>query len=410
MGTDGLVRRWVAFNGVGAVGIGVQLGLLAALVRAAGMHYLPATAIAVETAVLHNFVWHERWTWRDRPSGSRAGLFARLLRFHLLNGLVSLVGNLMLMRVLAGMLGMDPIAANIVAIVACSLVNFAASEMLVFRTTAPLVLAALLPATLSADGRPAASSLDAAELRPATLSAWKAYEQRVDARYHALGPGSTTYFALDGFRIAGWRDTAGGGSIAMHRIDRADPVAGDIEVPDGKVHHWAGAVFVPGLTIDRLLSHLAERAGRESQEYEDVVASKLLSRDGDRHRVFLKLRRTNIITVTYNTEHAIEYRRFGPTRAAARSVATKIAELADAGTPTEREKPVGSDHGFLWRLNAYWRYEAVNGGVLIQCESVSLSRSVPFVLKPFVMGTVERIARESLQKTLTGLRRALTNP
>ena len=69
---------------------------------------------------------------------------------------------------------------------------------------------------------------------------------------------------------------------------------------------------------------------------------------------------------------------------------------------------MGNDHGFLWRLNAYWRYEQVNGGVLIECESVSLSRSVPVLLRPFVTGTVERIARDSLQKTLVSLRTELT--
>jgi hypothetical protein len=89
-------------------------------------------------------------------------------------------------------------------------------------------------------------------------------------------------------------------------------------------------------------------------------------------------------------------------------VATKIAELAEVGTPREREKPPGSDRGFLWRLNAYWRYETVPGGVLIECESVSLSRSVPLLVRPFVTGTVEGVARESLERTLAGLRAALT--
>ena len=121
----------------------------------------------------------------------------------------------------------------------------------------------------------------------------------------------------------------------------------------------------------------------------------------------MKLRRESVITVTYNTEHAVEYRRLAPARASSRSVATKIAELENAGTAQEREKAAGNDHGFLWRLNAYWRYEQVDGGVIIECESVSLSRSVPALLRPFVMGTVERIARESLQKTLVSLRAEL---
>ena len=138
-----------------------------------------------------------------------------------------------------------------------------------------------------------------------------------------------------------------------------------------------------------------------------MLSSKLLARDGDRVRVYMKLRRDSVITVTYNTEHDVQYRKLSETRASSRSVATKIAEVDEAGTPKEREKPAGNDHGFLWRLNAYWRYEQVNGGVLIECESVSLSRSVPVLLRPFVTGTVERIARDSLQKTLVSLRTEL---
>ena len=137
------------------------------------------------------------------------------------------------------------------------------------------------------------------------------------------------------------------------------------------------------------------------------LASRLIERNGDRLRVFMKLRRTNLITVTYNTEHAVEYKRISATRATARSVATKIAELANAGTPEERERSADDDNGFLWRLNAYWRYEAVPGGVIIECESVSLSRAVPLLVRPVANPIVDRVARESLNRTLTGLRTLL---
>lgn len=392
-----LVRRWVAFNGVGALGIGVQLGLLGVLVRLADMHYLLATAIAVELTVLHNFVWHEWWTWRERRSGTPSALAARLLRFHLLNGVVSMSGNLLVMRLLAGRAGLDPVAANIVAILVCSAVNFAASELIVFKAAVTTVL--LLGAATSAS-----AAEPFATLKPATLAAWQAYEKQLDARYG----GSSPFFAMDTFGGNAWRDAARRGEVPMLRIDKADPRGAAPDIEDGKIHHWAGAVFIPNMSVEQVLKHLAVQAGNEAGRYEDVVASRLLSRDGDRVRVFMKLRRASVITVTYNTEHEVEYRRLASNRASARSVATKIAELADAGTPKERERPAGDDHGFLWRLNAYWRYEAVDGGVLIECESASLSRGVPTLLKPFVGSTVERLARESLLKTLTGLRSALT--
>ena len=399
---DGLIHRWIAFNGIGSLGIVVHLGVLAMLVRHFDVPYLWATAVAVECAVLHNFFWHERWTWRDRRSTGARQIAGRLLRFHALNGFVSLAGNLVIARVLTGELHADPLASNIAAIIVCSLVNFAASELLVFRRAGTVMLLLLVASSASAETGP-----DWAELRAPTLQAWTAYERQVDSRHQAASATGSPFFTLDAFGIGDWRTAAMGGSVAMHRLDRPQPGGPLVSVPDGKIHHWVGAVFVPGVTVEKLLKHLSEYAGRESEHYDDVVSSRLISRDGETHKVFLKLRRTKVVTVTYNTEHAAAIRRLGSSRATLRSVSTRIAELADAGTPQEREKPEGRDQGFLWRLNAYWRYEAVKGGVLIECESISLSRDVPTLLKLFVSGMVEGIARDSLDKTLVSLKRAL---
>lgn len=400
---SGLVQRWIAFNGVGALGILVQLGILAILLRQFGAPYLMATAIAVECAVLHNFVWHERWTWRDRPSGSQMQLGVRLWRFHLLNGFVSLAGNLAIARVLTGGFGADPLASNIAAIMACSMLNFAASELVVFRRAASsaVILLMVVPSATAATGP------DDAELKASTLHAWSAYERQLDARLQSASADRTPFFALDAFAVQGWKNAAMANSVSMHRLDRPQPGGAEVAVPDGKIHHWAGAIFVPGTTVENVLQHLSRFAGRESEHYADVIASRLISRDGDTYKVFMKLRRTKVVTVTYNTEHAVEYRRLGKSRATGRSVSTRIAELSDAGTEKEREKPDGRDQGFLWRLNAYWRYEAVNGGVLIECESISLSRDVPAVLKWFIGGMVEGVARESLERTLESLKAAL---
>jgi dolichol-phosphate mannosyltransferase len=125
-------RRWLAFNFVGAGGIAVQLVLLAAL-TASGMHYLPATAIAVEGAVLNNFAWHERWTWIDRTGSGTKRTLARLLRFNLSVGLISIVQNLAFMKILVEAFGVPYLAANLVSITLCSLLNFFVSDRLVFR-------------------------------------------------------------------------------------------------------------------------------------------------------------------------------------------------------------------------------------------------------------------------------------
>jgi putative flippase GtrA len=117
-----IFARWMRFNLVGAMGMAVQLGALALFSRTDGGHYLAASAAVVELAVLHNFVWHLHVTWPDRRGGS--GVFGQLLRFHLANGAVSLLGNLALMRLLVGGAHLPVLIANGIAIVCCSVVNF----------------------------------------------------------------------------------------------------------------------------------------------------------------------------------------------------------------------------------------------------------------------------------------------
>ena len=132
-----LAVRWLKFNFVGGLGIVVQLACLALLVRGLRVGYLWATAIAVETAVLHNFIWHERYTWKDRTGKAAGGgvraIGTRLLRVHAGNGLISILGNLALMRLFVGSLHFPTMPSNFAAIAICAALNFAASEWFVFR-------------------------------------------------------------------------------------------------------------------------------------------------------------------------------------------------------------------------------------------------------------------------------------
>lgn len=122
--------RWLKFNAVGAVGMAVQLGSVAVLNRAMAGRYLLATALAIEITLLHNFVWHARYTWRDRRGSGE--FFERLVRFHLSNGAVSIAGNLALMPLLVGVVGMPVVAANGIAVLGCSVVNFCLGDGWVF--------------------------------------------------------------------------------------------------------------------------------------------------------------------------------------------------------------------------------------------------------------------------------------
>jgi putative flippase GtrA len=127
-----VARDGAKFYSVGIAGIGVQLATLTALVGFLKMNYLLATAIAVETAVLHNFMWHERWTWKHR-SLSRDTIFQRLIRFNVTSGLFSIVGNVVLMRVFVGLLHFHFFISNLLSIGSCSILNFLVSNHFVFR-------------------------------------------------------------------------------------------------------------------------------------------------------------------------------------------------------------------------------------------------------------------------------------
>jgi hypothetical protein len=121
----------------------------------------------------------------------------------------------------------------------------------------------------------------------------------------------------------------------------------------------------------------------------------VLGRSDDSLRLAIRLARRAIVTVTYDTEHEMRFHRWTPRLATARSVATRIEEVG------------GSDHGFLWRLHSYWIYEEIDGGVLVELQSLTLSRDVPSIIRPIATPLVNRIARESMTRTLEALQRFL---
>jgi putative flippase GtrA len=127
------MTRLGAFNVVGVLGLGVQAALLWLLMAVGGFNYLLATALAVEGAILHNFFWHERWTWSDRTRPNPSGWMGRLARFNLTTGAVSIAGNLAAMAALVGGLRLHYLAATLIAVAACSVLNFMATDRLVFR-------------------------------------------------------------------------------------------------------------------------------------------------------------------------------------------------------------------------------------------------------------------------------------
>jgi putative flippase GtrA len=122
------MNRWVRYVVVGALGIIVRLSFIA-LLQSIGVHYLISTSIGVEAAAVHNFFWHQSWTWKDR----QGSFMVRLLSFHLTNGCISIAGNLLLMPVFVEMAHLPVLAANVAVIACCAVFNFIAADRIVFR-------------------------------------------------------------------------------------------------------------------------------------------------------------------------------------------------------------------------------------------------------------------------------------
>lgn len=239
-------------------------------------------------------------------------------------------------------------------------------------------------------------------LGPDTVQAWGRYVAAVEQRRAEEQRDPARFFAMDFLSEADAdRRTVLAGGIVIAPMRTAGGSGRSIDVPSAMVHHWRGAIFLPNVSLARLMATLESEAPPTGPE---ILRAAVLERSPGAMRIFLRLQRTRIVTVVYDTEYRVTFTHESATRASSVSVATKIAEVANVGAPDEHERAPGDDHGFLWRLRAYWRYEAVDGGVIAECESISLSRDVPFGLQTIAGPLIARTARESMTRALEQVR------
>jgi hypothetical protein len=249
------------------------------------------------------------------------------------------------------------------------------------------------------------ATVSAADLQPKTIAAFDRYVKATEARMAS----DRAFLWADSLPAGPQREVLENlrkGGLVIERL-KTTAAGAPTDIPDGLVHHWLGAVFVPGVHVDDAV-RLLQDYDRHADIYKpSVAASRLLSREGDRFRVYLRFYTKKVIAVVVNTENTAEFQRPARDRASSRIVSTRIAEVESPGTPEEREKPVGRDGGYLWRLNTYWRLQERDGGTYVQCESISLTRGIPtgfgWAIGPFVTS----IPRETLVFTLETTRKAL---
>lgn len=139
----------------------------------------------------------------------------------------------------------------------------------------------------------------------------------------------------------------------------------------------------------------------------EVTAAHTIWHQDDNYRIFMRLFQRRFTTVAFNTEYNIHWGRVDANKVYCDSVSTRIAEIKDPAHPDGPEEPVGQGHGYLWRLNTYWRFEAKDGGVYIQLEALSLTRDIPYGFGWLIKPLVTKIPKQSLDRALGRTREAV---
>jgi putative flippase GtrA len=388
--------RLAVFNAVGLMGVPVQLGCLWILHALLDVPDTAATALAVEMAILHNFLWHLRWTWGDRRR-TGAGVIQRFVRFNLAAGAVSIAGNVILTTLLMQE-HLPLLAANAVAILVCSSLNYVLSDRFVFAAVGCTLAVCV-----------ASGTAEAAGLRPEASLAFERYVHLIEARLDGESRDDRPFLWLD--RLAGSERQAAEQALDLGEVLTSRLVAKDggepIPFPGALCHHWMGTVWIPGVKLANVVALMQSYGDYQTIYHPAVRRSAILSRTGERFTVSLQLFQKKIVSVVLNTESDITYLRVSPSRTQVRSVGTRIAEVDRAGTAREQERVPGQDGGFLWRFNNYCALDERATGVYVQCESLSLSRDVPTGLGWLIDPFVNSVPRDSLEFTLRALRAAL---
>jgi hypothetical protein len=264
--------------------------------------------------------------------------------------------------------------------------------------TIRLFLCGLIASLFALYGSAAAAQLKA-ELKPRTLKAFEEYSGGFEKNIDAMVSGEKPFLWIH-TQNPDLQSRARRGEIVIFK-------SGDnVDIPDGIIHVWGVSSFVAGTQAEDVVGFLLDY-DRHKEFYPSVINSKILGKNGDTVKGFLKFKYKKALTAILNTEHQAELTRLSRGRYFVRVCSTRIAEVDDFGKPTERELPVGRDRGFMWRLNSYWFVEPQKGGVFLECQSLTLTRSIPFGLRWIIKPFVESIPRDSLKEVVEGARTAL---
>ena len=240
----------------------------------------------------------------------------------------------------------------------------------------------------------------AAEAPAAANSAFNVYVSAVESRLNGQHRSQTGFVAAAGEES----------EMRLRRgeliVEKLTPATG-AEMPGAMLHDWRGTAFVPGATEADFERLMRDFNGYPRYYAPQVLSAKVLEQQGDHLQATMRVRQRHVLTVVMDTSYEISFGRLDARHGYSVSRSTKISEIDSPGTGRERALDSKEEHGFLWRLTTYWSYEERDGGLYMQIESVSLTRSIPAGLGWAVGPFVESVPRESLEFTLRSVCHAL---
>lgn len=243
----------------------------------------------------------------------------------------------------------------------------------------------------------AASACLAAELKPEAVKAYDRYTSEIDARWTANKPPFL------------WTDAS---AERLAQVKKGQIVVqpwkgdGDTFVPGASIHDWIGAIFIPNVTMAKVLAVLQDYDHHKTI-YSGVPDSKLLTHSGNDY-TYHRLRQLNNGPVhgVFRTDFAAHYQEIDPTKWLCLTRTTQVNEIEDYGKPKQKELPVGKGSGYLWKLNGYWRLEQRDNGVYLECETTSLTRGLPPIIGALFVSSTHALERDGLTSTLKATRDA----
>ncbi len=240
-----------------------------------------------------------------------------------------------------------------------------------------------------------------AELKPETISAFEAYinttEARLEPRFHGV------HFI--------WPEDSPELKMQLqHGSVIVQPSQGNgiTAIKNGLIQDWMGIVFIPGANLKAVLSTVQDYDHHREIYKPDIADARIESRTGNDFQVYMRMVKAKFfLSDVLNTEHDIRFVSLDSTRAYSRSYSKRIAEVSDPGKPNEHELPVGDDRGLLWRMTGYWFFEEHDGGAYVTCQSITLTRDIPFVMVKLLSPIIHELPAEQVRTALEKTRKAV---